>query len=106
MYPGAVRNHIHAIEGKNHAAAKRKPVEKALSLRRNAAEPYNAMPIKASGHQPHGGMDAATNNPARTRRNELRLMLFTNVARQGEREWLRLRYVLVARKRGFRYLCN
>jgi hypothetical protein len=28
MYPGAVRNHIHAIEGKNHAAAKRKPVEK------------------------------------------------------------------------------
>ena len=106
MYPGAVRNHIHAIEGKNHAAANRKPVEKALSLRCTATEPYNPIPIKPSGHQPHGGIDAATNNPATRRRNELRLMLFTNEGRQGEQVLLRLQHVLVARMRGFRYLCN
>jgi hypothetical protein len=33
MYPGAVRNHIHAIDGKNHAAAKRNPVENDFSRR-------------------------------------------------------------------------
>jgi hypothetical protein len=33
-YPGAVRNHIHAIAGKNQAKAKRKPVRKSLSPRR------------------------------------------------------------------------
>ena len=84
MYPGAVRNHIHAIEGKNHAAAKRNPVEKALSLRRNAAEPYNAMPIKASGHQPHGGMDAATNNPARIGKKVRRIMSATPREQRSE----------------------
>jgi hypothetical protein len=33
-YPGAVRNHIHAIAGKNHAQANRKPVRKSFSPRR------------------------------------------------------------------------
>ena len=63
MYPGAVRNHIHAIEGKNHPIAKRKPVENEVSRRRTAAVPYIAIPTKASGHQPQGGIDAVTSRP-------------------------------------------
>ena len=106
MYPGAVRNHIHAIEGKNHATAKRNPGKNDLSRRLTAPEPYIAIPTKASGHQPQGGIDAATKSPANTKRNELRLMSFTNEAWQGEPEWLRRQNVLVARKREFRYLCN
>ena len=84
MYPGAVRNHIHAIDGKNHAAAKRKPVENDCSRRRTAAEPYNAMPIKAVGHQPHGGMDAATNNPARIGKEVRRIMSVTPREQRSE----------------------
>ena len=106
MYPGADRNHIHANDGKNHAAAKRKPLEKECSLRRTATEPYIAIPTKPSGHQPHGGIDAATKRPANTGRNERRLMSFTNEAWQGEQVLLRLLYVPVAHMQEFRYLCN
>jgi hypothetical protein len=63
MYPGAVRNHIHAIDGKNHATAKTKPGKNGLSRRLTAPEPYIAIPTKASGHQPQGGIDAATRRP-------------------------------------------
>ena len=84
MYPGAVRNHIHAIEGKNHAAAKRKPVEKALSLRCTATEPYNPIPKKPSGHQPHGGIDAATSKPESIGTKERRIMFATPRAQHTE----------------------
>jgi len=84
MYPGAVRNHIHAIDGKNHAAAKRKPVENDCSRRRTATDPYIAIPAKPSGHQPHGGIDAATNSPASIGKKDRRIMSATPHAQRSE----------------------
>jgi hypothetical protein len=84
MYPGAVRNHIHAIDGKNHAAAKRNPGKNDLSRRLTASEPYIAIPTKARGHQPQGGIDAATSKPERIGTKERRIMSVTLRAQRSE----------------------
>ncbi|CAB4619057.1 unannotated protein [freshwater metagenome] len=64
-YPGFVRNHIHAIAGKNQAKAKKNAVLKGREPRRSTAvRTYIATPKNARGHHPQGGMEAATSRPA------------------------------------------
>ena len=66
MYPGDVKNHIHDKAGRNQPMPKMNPTVnrwRVLSAR-ISWDVKNAMPIKARGHQPHGGIDAATSTPA------------------------------------------
>jgi hypothetical protein len=66
-YPGGDRNHIHAIAGRNQPRQnKNAVVNEDVVRRRRATDAYNAIPKKLSGHQPHGGIDAATRSPAAT----------------------------------------
>ena len=78
MYPGAVKNHIHASAGKNQPKPKTKPVVnrwRALDAV-SSSEVNIARPTKAKGHQPHGGIDEATSNPAMSARAKRRRLLF------------------------------
>ena len=73
-YPGAVRNHIHDMAGRNQPVAKTKPVAKrrrGVSARYSRLQ-YIASPTNDRGHQPQGGMEAATSSPARSARGHER----------------------------------
>ena len=78
MYPGAVKNHIHASAGKNQPKPKTKPVVNRWRAREavSSSEVNIARPTKAKGHQPHGGIDEATSNPAMSARAKRRRLLF------------------------------
>lgn len=91
MYPGGVKNHIHASAGKNQPKPKTNPVVnrwRALDAV-SSSEVNIARPTNAKGHQPHGGIDEATSNPAINVRAKRRRLLFfdlTQILCAGSRQ--------------------
>ena len=82
--PGGVRSQIQAVPGSSHAAATSivRP-KRRLAGWSTSRRSRRAMPGKAAGHQPHGGIEAASNRPASTAVAEIRRREAMDVSRCG-----------------------